>query len=1470
MSSRSQPDRTPLLRSKHEQLHNIIISRKRRLREAYAVFNTVDPVPAVSYASFDQPPDNAEEQKFLDLADITQHRIFDEQNLPKRRKLRSDTAKSRSPTGNGSFDVQNGDSIEVATWIQGYGSTLKKNRASTPVLRNEGGHGEGSGKEGSRAQGTPMQRSTSKGSQTDLPAESSAVLNEIVEETFKNASCPRPPGPDSTITSGDVESERIGSLASRPNSTGVDTRKAMPILGEDAARLIEPLVDGLTSHVGPPHKAVSVHLPPREVQEQYLAEERQHRKHLAINLPPRDRGRGGEPLSSPGSTTQSATTPALHDASTDTSPDHENRFDGDGMDVEPKTPAELDKLIQDTPQHNEYDRNPQAQMAVNRNEILGSSPITPEEQLQLEGRAATQRPTLNGMPVAVFSEENSSSIMTKGAHEAVQVTVDDNTEPARLQAYATDRNVAGMANSSQQAAARLLVIPDSEAKSTPPADAMDIDEESAPKLVNGTTKSRSETQHSSIALPSASTASNPPKDSLSSSTPTTEKMTTRVGSGAMKARTVSEILGGTSEPNTNTILNNHANASKSAGVERSGASGNATPQVPGRKSLVQKEAEKQRTKLSQVVFAKQSPPKQKSTKQLVHGHQMYEEADQDYFVPLFLASTAAELPDRPSLDSLLSKAHKTISTENAYLPILENQSVRVLQKIYKLQASGKWALRQPKRSEEPQRSATHWDTLLEEAKWMRTDFRQERKWKMTVARNLAYACAEWHDASPEDRKKIQVKASSPPKEPLGEPHRDVDIGDISSDAQATPELVASADIGSLMDEDEIDESRLDLPDTVAPYAIFGLQDDDVVFGLQNSPTTNQLLAELPMYGKPLEVPSSEPPSISDLNPDRAWRREAVPLSKYVDGRMEVVDNGPPRKKSRFEYDEESEDDEAVFEHNHKRPILPPEIGHVALFDPAFRIIRDRIHAGHQFRPPSEFPMPLQNFFENRLSSQWTQQEDDDLRKYTKDFSYNWSLIALLLQSKSCFTSGAERRSPWECFERWVSLEGLPGDMAKTHYFRAYTGRVDAANRAVAAAAAIPQQPNGNGQLQPPRRRTTASIKVERRRTQKHLTLVDAMRKLAKKREGAAQKQQQAAALAASRKAPEPGPRANLKTPMEFSKIKHEQMEKMKENLIMSQQRQEAQRRAVMQQRQLQQNSGVLVPPNGQQPPRPPGPNGSQPPNGSNGMPNPSGHNLQVPGQNRPRGNMPAQMGNQGMQGRLQPPQPSMNGIPQAPMQGMQGQMPLPNLPLDVGLVSQAQSIQQQQRQAIQMKQQGHLPGSTQTSPPRSMNGMSPPIGFQQQMQNSNMTNYATNANGNVSSPGNIQSPQTLAGSPGPGMAQNPQPMNQLERQIRSQFPNATNEQIMLLIKDEVSKNVRRQAQAAMASAAGPSVNVNTGNGMLVPNNIRLPVGTENSPQMYAQLLRQQQETQQRQQQQLAAQQVNTHQRTPSVPGNGTQ
>lgn len=302
--------------------------------------------------------------------------------------------------------------------------------------------------------------------------------------------------------------------------------------------------------------------------------------------------------------------------------------------------------------------------------------------------------------------------------------------------------------------------------------------------------------------------------------------------------------------------------------------------------------------------------------------------------------------------------------------------------------------------------------------------------------------------------------------------------------------------------------------TFTPAALFALDARDVVFPMRKTPASERMLLELPQYYDPIrQFPIGGPPGASSIT-DAPSELPIVPVSKYATGTITVPEARVSRKRSRAEHEDDPEEVEIEgepVEKSRRTADVPPAQNDVALFNPEHKHIRDRIHAGHAFRPPSEHPMPPQSFFECRHPSQWTVAEEDELRTLVKECSYNWSLIADILSSKSRYSSGAERRTPWECFECWVSLEGLPADMQKTQYFRTYHGRLEAAQRS-----SMPQQQppppqsaqtDGSTASTPVRRRSTQPIRVERRKQSRHLALIDAMRKLAKQRETAAQKQQ---------------------------------------------------------------------------------------------------------------------------------------------------------------------------------------------------------------------------------------------------------------------------------------------------------------------------------------------------------------------------
>ncbi|KAL2801435.1 hypothetical protein BJX66DRAFT_11905 [Aspergillus keveii] len=936
--------------------------------------------------------------------------------------------------------------------------------------------------------------------------------------------------------------------------------------------------------------------------------------------------------------------------------------------------------------------------------------------------------------------------------------------------------------------------------------------------------------------------------------PAPERMTTRVSSGAIRHKSVSEILGETPKPAASQPDKAHAFDKPTAATDASMDS--ARMRLKDRKAR-----EKERSKVSTVVFPKQQPQQQDKSGSMDLVRQQSSELaklneEQDYLFTLFQNKAYAS-PRGIALNALLASAHKTLSTKNYLLDYQEQMDCRILRRIYDLQNANRWPLRQLKRSPEPPRQGTHWDVLMDHMKWMRTDFREERKWKLAAAKSCADWCAEYVHSDPESRSLLRVSARipsknihgkaelhpatmiSPPEEPMT---------DAMETSHPTPDLVPSTEEDSVS-EGFVDEPRHDLQDTVAPAAIFSLGSDEFTFSLDMTPSAQKLLDELPIYAPMQIAPNTGSPTFKQ-SPDSSWKTDILPVSKYARGKIIIHDDEPPRKRSRYEYSQ--------YDSGTEHPVLdlPPEQTNVALFQPENRHIRDRIHPTQPFRPPTEYPMPSLGFLESRQSSQWTYAEDEELRSLVEEYSYNWSLISSCLTPPSQFTSGAERRTPWECFERWAGIEGLPSDMSKTPYFRAYHQRIDTAQRNVMAqqqAAAQQQQQQqqqqGNNSSQQPvpviRRRGTQPIRVDRRRSSRHLALLDAMRKLAKKRETMLQKQQHASHLAGLRKVNEANqPKPPISSPAEFSRLKHERELKLQERQEQYRQQMIAQQRAnfaaragqMPNQQQMMNAPGRAanaMPHNPNAPVAPSGPNGL--PNGvSNGITNgiPNGVPQGV-GVNQGRPHVQGMQGGAGPVNGQVPPNPmAMKMMPQSGMQqanGARPNMPMQASPDNARVIREANRLQEQQR-LLQSRQQQHQLQHPQAQPTSQPQAQQAQQQFHAQPQfvpqGSNSPNLnMPNVNGNPNNPammaalqagGGMQSPPfhnaTPQGvsTPSPRMGQ-PNllsggvvpTISSIQSQIQRSNPNMPIEQVNKLATDRLHQyQQQRMSQVAMNAAAG--------------------------------------------------------------------
>ncbi|PCH02511.1 HAS subgroup [Penicillium occitanis (nom. inval.)] len=926
-----------------------------------------------------------------------------------------------------------------------------------------------------------------------------------------------------------------------------------------------------------------------------------------------------------------------------------------------------------------------------------------------------------------------------------------------------------------------------------------------------------------------------------------ERMTTRVSSGAIRHKSVSEILG--EAPRTQQV-------EKQPGRDSLALRSPVSQGSPASISRVKqkKDREKERTKLSTVVFPKKQIEKNDSfalvrqqAGDLIAGLN----EQQDYLFTLF-QNKAYSPPRTSNISTLLATAHKTLSTSNHLLEYQEQMDCRTLRRIYALQNSNRWPLRQMERSAEPLRQGTHWDVLLDHMKWMRTDFREERKWKIAAAKSCAEWCAEYVQSEPEHKAQLRVRTKTPspkmaePSDAVNTNHDlmmvDVHVDESGPVSQPTPDLIPSAEEESVS-EGFFEEPRSDFRDTIAPAAIFSLGSEEFNFSIDFTPVSEKLLGELPIYAPIGMSPDTQMPDFR-FEPDTDWKTEVLPVSKFSTGRISFKDVEPARKKSRYDYT--LEDDRV------ETPTvdITPEQTDVALFRPENKHIRDRIHPGHSFRPPTEYPMPSVGFFESRQSSQWTLNEDDELRRLVKEYSYNWSLIASCLSSPSLFSSGAERRTPWECFERWVGLEGLPADMSKTQYFRAYHQRLEVAQRTIIAqqqAAQQQQQQQAQQQAQQGipgpaqplvRRRTTQPVRVDRRRASRHLALLDAMRKLAKKRETMLQKQQQATHLASLRKVNEANqPKPPITNPADFSKLKYEREQKLQERQEQYRQQMIAQQRANLAAQRAGQlpnqqaaaiNGVVTRTPNGVQPA------GAQPIPGAaqnavvNGIP---------PNANMNHANVIPMQGLPNGRPMSSPMPPNAMGVKMVPQQGIPQQMaarpgiPIQNSPDNARVIREASRLQEQQR-LLQSRQQ-----QSQQMPQAGQQQFQSPQQFAQQGAHSPNLNVQA-MNGNPNNAAMLAAMQAAGGMGSPSPYNNAQgvptvsprmgqpnhlssgvvpTITNIQNQIQRTHPNLSPEQVAKLATERL--HVYQQQQQRMTQAA---MNAAVGNVGAIPANFQMP------------------------------------------------
>lgn len=407
------------------------------------------------------------------------------------------------------------------------------------------------------------------------------------------------------------------------------------------------------------------------------------------------------------------------------------------------------------------------------------------------------------------------------------------------------------------------------------------------------------------------------------------------------------------------------------------------------------------------------------------------------------------------LPKLLLRAHKTLTT-SAYETSLVEGKVSVLHsRIEELKRKNGWSLRQPRRPIDPflqfgklsspedaninvMNKKTHWDNLLSEAKWLSMDIKQGKRWRMAQCVFMAQSVLDFwtygevccirrrkivhltREQIEEAAQKFNKKFNSDLEFTAVTEHTEnKDQLNEIEDTHAT-ESGESENLDVLMQDNDKNSGLIQHEQT---------SNDDVVKQLEDT-------EDYYMFDRS-EIPERKLPVVS-YDQYMAETKDASPFKLFADvnamtvAEVAVVDNLPEYapfstkevdhlvERERYAHvsallpppDEEPEYEKLVFKKLDDTGKSQIRCSKNGLFGPYRRI--------NILKPPKPSSISQLNI---RIPTIWLPQDDKYLIKYVSDFSFNWDIISAHLSPKPTkgYTSNIERRTPWQCFERYIQL-----------------------------------------------------------------------------------------------------------------------------------------------------------------------------------------------------------------------------------------------------------------------------------------------------------------------------------------------------------------------------------------------------------------------------------------------------------------
>ncbi|KAJ3172324.1 chromatin modification- protein VID21 [Geranomyces variabilis] len=330
------------------------------------------------------------------------------------------------------------------------------------------------------------------------------------------------------------------------------------------------------------------------------------------------------------------------------------------------------------------------------------------------------------------------------------------------------------------------------------------------------------------------------------------------------------------------------------------------------------------------------------------------------------------------IGALLPTANKTLTTKDWQAARNEAQQMALLSRVEQLKEKRLWSFRQLKPFVPPCRSKTNWDSLLDEMKWLRVDFRQERRWKLATAYIVAHWVAEWHAS--DDKASLCVSRSAQPMQVEHPPQVPTENQDPQTNTEETVDLTVDPALSKPAEVCIDDQPSTFMDVTACLYVV----DDG---------SANHVL----------DIPTYVPPRPDEVFLDENQHKRVVPVSRLLSERR-VIDEA-----TRWEGVDE----------NTREPVTPtiqPSDPDAGSHNPLFS------HSSKDMARNIPQPQEKEIFFYTRPSLEWSTSEEADLLYLAVTHHYNWTMVRDMLYSRG-LGPVRWRRTEWECYRQYEKVAG---------------------------------------------------------------------------------------------------------------------------------------------------------------------------------------------------------------------------------------------------------------------------------------------------------------------------------------------------------------------------------------------------------------------------------------------------------------